>query len=215
MLKISGRVRWEGAISISLVVPERADAGQERMHFSELPGIFLHVWRERGGIRQHERGVELPLRDELDLLSVLHLILKIHNRARRSLDGHGCSSIRLLAFNDKLVGAEVCEYVAVEAMCTASVKGSSRNASTSVEDGLGEEVNVRGDDDVEGLVEGRILIVADISGDDIDFDARIQLLDLGSCCFGALECVREARERPADGTHVLAYVGLADEELRA
>jgi hypothetical protein len=113
------------------------------------------------------------------------------------------------------VGTEIREYVAVEAVCTAGIEWSARYARARVEDSLGEEVDIGRNDDVEGLVKGGVLLVADVSGENIDFDARVQFLDLGSCGLRALASVREDRHATAGDAHVVAHVCLADEELRA
>jgi hypothetical protein len=76
---------------------------------------------------------------------------------------------------------------------------------------------VGGDDDVVRAVEVRVGLVADIAGDDVDFDAWVELLDLGSSGFGAL-CELACDHCTETGVriaYVLAHIRIAYEELRA
>jgi len=73
----------------------------------------------------------------------------------------------------------------------ASIEGFLGQARAGIESGEGQEVEIGRNDDVVGGVEAWVGLVADVAVDDVDFDAWVELLDLGSCCFGALYgCVR-------------------------
>jgi hypothetical protein len=98
----------------------------------------------------------------------------------------------------------------------AGVEGFPRYTCPSVERGGRQEVHIAGYDDVVGGVEVGVLLVADVGVEGLYGDAGIELLDLGGCCFSALNIL--ALRLNTDGkncSYVLAYVGVADEELRA
>jgi hypothetical protein len=98
----------------------------------------------------------------------------------------------------------------------AGVEGFPRYTCPSVERGGRQEVHIAGYDDVVGGVKVGVLLVADVGVEGLYGDAGIELLDLGGCCFGALNIL--ALRLNTDGkncSYVLAYVGVADEELCA
>lgn len=98
--------------------------------------------------------------------------------------------------------------------CT-SIEGFLGEARACIESSEGQEVEIGRNDDVVGGVEAWVGLVADIAVDDVDFNAWVELLDLGSCCFGALYVLAWSCARSSRLIYVLAYVGIADEELRA
>jgi hypothetical protein len=98
----------------------------------------------------------------------------------------------------------------------ASVEGFPRYTCARVERGGRQEVHIAGYDDVVGGVEVGVLFVADIGVEGLYGDAWVEPLDLGGCCFGALDTSTlrlstESEIRP----YVFADVGVADEELCA
>jgi hypothetical protein len=70
----------------------------------------------------------------------------------------------------------------------SGVEGFLGDARAGVEAGELEEFEVSANDYIVGGEEGGVFFVADIAGDGVDFDTGVELLDLGSGCFGAL-CV--------------------------
>lgn len=74
-------------------------------------------------------------------------------------------------------------------MAAASVKGTASQSAATVDVGKSDEIDIGGYNHVEGPKEGRVLLFGDIADDDVDLDARIQLLDFWGCRLGALDAV--------------------------
>lgn len=128
------------------------------------------------------------LGDELDGFAVLALGLDVRDAPGCAFGAGLCRAVAALALDHEAVVDQVGEDVAVHAVGGAGVEGFLGDARTGVEAGELKEFEVGADDDIVRGEEVGVFFVADIAGDGVDFDAGIELLDLGSGCFGAL-CV--------------------------
>lgn len=72
-------------------------------------------------------------------------------------------------------------------MAAAGVERATGDAAAAVDVGEGDEVDIGGDDHVEGREELGVLLFGDVGGQNVDLDAGIEFLNFGSCCFGALD----------------------------
>jgi hypothetical protein len=98
----------------------------------------------------------------------------------------------------------------------ACIERFPRYTRSGVEGGGAEKIHVGGYDDVVGGIEVGVLLVADVGVERLYGDARVELLDLGGCCFGALlQLARGSGMTCGRYSYVLAHVSVTDEELRA
>lgn len=72
-------------------------------------------------------------------------------------------------------------------MAAAGVERAAGDAAAAVDVGEGDEVDIGGDDHVEGSEELGILLFGDVGCQDVDLDAGIEFLNFGSCSLGALD----------------------------
>lgn len=81
---------------------------------------------------------------------------------------------------------QVGKDVAIETVRCAGVEGSVCEARAEVQGVSRGEVEIGRDDDIELRVEAGVGLCVDWVCVRVDLDARVELLDLGSRCFGAL-----------------------------
>lgn len=97
-----------------------------------------------------------------------------------------CCLVAEVALDNVLVLNQVGEDVAIEAVGRASIEGSVCKPRTQVESVGRVEVEICGNDDVELGIETGLGLCVDGTRVGLDFDSRIELLNLWGCCFGAL-----------------------------
>jgi hypothetical protein len=180
------RSRGVQRVAVALVLPQRAHACEQRMHLLQTALVTSNLRRKRRVLDEQKRTKQLLFRHHLNRFAVLALCLDVRDAARRALGPRLRRAVAALPLDDKAVRNQVREDVAVHAVRGAGVEGLLVDARARVERGEGHEVEVRGDNDVVCGVEVGVKLVAHIAGDDVDFDAGVEFLDLGGCGFGAL-----------------------------
>jgi hypothetical protein len=168
-----------------LEFPESAQAAQERRHLFPLARDARVVFRQRGGVRQEERGVDFALGHHLDDPVVLALGGDVDDGARGRLLRRR-RHVRLLPLDHEFVLDQVGEDIPVKSVQSGRVEATIRDVTGRVDPRACKEVQVRGYCHVEFGEELRRLL-ADVVRVDMQLDSWVHRPNLRLCSLRSLD----------------------------